>query len=1223
MALQKNSFFLARLTCNLIIFLSAFLFFSVDSSQNVWDNNQENNNLIAVSQEGKQQTRLISGRVTDVDDHIPIPNVSVFIAGTRVGTTTDLDGSFQLNIPGEGSYQLTFSHVGYQPLFKDIEPGTKSMIVDVVMNILEFEEVSVVKKVAFRKKDVNLFWTTLLGKKPTKSTIYALNPESVYYYYNAELRKLTVTCREPLEIINNESGYHIKAFISHFSHDYNKEETSWKIEKVFSELVPKDSIQHMLWENNRKKIYQVSLSHFIRALYHNRLLEEGYLLIHPSKAELSQDFSGSVYQNPLNILSPILPDGGKELNIPSVATDQKGLMLICFGKPVNRKEIMDVESALNEDIDWSLIGLVINIFKTAPDNPVRIYADGTFNNKLQLYPWNHSKSLLGLNMMLPSEYIPEIDSKVSSEMTEADVLYKSHFDRQLRIFPQEKIYLHTDKPYYISGEHIWFRAHLVDAVTHIPFSASQYVYVELINPLDSVVTRVKVRKDEGAYHGYLPIPDSIPEGDYTLRAYTTFMRSQDENYFFTKTVYIGDTQASTSQPSPKGKGVLLSEVVSGKNPYRKNSRIPKLITDFDVSFYPEGGSLLEGTFCKVSFKAMKADGQAIEISGIIYDQDGNEVREIRTEHLGMGSFRHVAEKDKTYYAVCMNNKGQMKRFDLPVAKEKGVALAVNSVGDKLFVKAQKPAGIIPDDEFYLFVHTRGIVHLAKLSDNEKDLVVFQKEMFPSGVLHFMLFNSHMNPVSERLAFINNDDQAMVSYQHDAENFTPRSLVRSTVTVTDQDGDPLTGNFSVSVTSDREVMIDSTTNILTQLLLTSDLRGHIENPAYYFRKSPESDHALDLLMLTQGWRRYDMAKVAKGQYTYPSTPIEDGSEISGTVKRLFLGRPVENAEVTLLSHDGYYDKTKTGKDGRFSFDCNMPDSTRFIVSVVPKKGNTRMELTLDEETFPKKTIQTIPPAEKVDRTLFAKYADKAERKYTEEHGMRMFYLSEVTVSAQQKKTLIESPYYFSEMLSPSSIITEEQINKLPGANMYLLLIRVPGLSVMSEDGVHINKITIRGATSINFPPEPLYVIDGIMTDDLNELNAVIVSSIAQIDVLKGAETAAFGIRGAGGVICIYTKRGENSKIKDNQYHIGHITPLGFQQPTEFYAPKYETPENRQTPGTDLRTTIHWQPIVKTDSNGIASFEFYTADETTSYSVIIEGVANDGRIIRKESRLWKNN
>jgi hypothetical protein len=133
-------------------------------------------------------------------------------------------------------------------------------------------------------------------------------------------------------------------------------------------------------------------------------------------------------------------------------------------------------------------------------------------------------------------------------------------------------------------------------------------------------------------------------------------------------------------------GCILLEALTGRNPYRKYIRIPMPDDDFDVAFYPEGGSLIQGMECQVAFKAMKSDGQAAHISGMIYDRDGNEIRPIESEHLGMGRFLHQAEKGKTYYAVCENEKGQTKRFDLPAAVDQGAALAVNVVDDKIEVK---------------------------------------------------------------------------------------------------------------------------------------------------------------------------------------------------------------------------------------------------------------------------------------------------------------------------------------------------------------------------------------------------------------------------------------------------------------------------------------------------------------------------------------------------------
>ena len=880
----------------------------------------------------------------------------------------------------------------------------------------------------------------------------------------------------------------------------------------------------------------------------------------------------------------------------------------------------------------------------------------------------------------------------------------SLFYNQLDIFPQEKIYVHTDKPYYLSGEKIWFRAYLVNAITHNAVAGSRYVYVELINPLDSVVTRVKIREDEEVYHGYLPIPDNVPEGDYTLRAYTTFMRSQDVGFFFTKTLHIGDPQARTIDiktdfffesdrmvhatfkftqvaasepyvpPSAKvsvnsgrpmslkveGNGTatvnfnlpaasrqrtLLLEVTADRRPYRQFITVPIPDDDFDVSFYPEGGSLMMGTPSKVTFKAMKSNGQSTDISGVIYSPSGEEVRTLQTDHMGMGSFSVIIPQGETYYAVCENAEGASKRFDLPAALDYGYALAVKQIRDNIYVSVLKPAASMQNNELYLLAHTRGMIHLIDRWDDQKSSVAFPKELFPSGVLYFVLFDNNLTPVSERLVFVNNDDQAQVMYMSDAKDYVRRTLVKNSVTITGPDDQPLSGNFSVAVTSDREVQPDSTSNILTQLLLTSDLRGHIENPAYYFQHTPASAWALDLLMCTQGWRRYHMAELAQGHFFEPTTPIETASEVSGIVKSVLLGRPVEDVEVTVISLTStgrYFNSTQTNKEGRFYLPLReLPDSTQFMVSVEPKRGSTRMDLMVDREAFPERTVPAPPPLH-IDRNQFTRYANKAEEQYSYEGGVRVTQLSAAVVTAQRQPPR-KSQYY----TAPDNSLTQEEIERNPSTNVFDLLQRFPGVRVFRGDDNNFD-IVIRGiatllnpnpapdpdfdpegksaaaakTSSLSYPP-PLLLVDEVPTD-ISFLNMVSVNEIAQIDILKGASAAIFGVRGSLGVIAIHLKDWNSTKRAASQTqspNIKNVSPLGYQQPIAFYAPKYETDAQRYNGKPDLRTTIHWQPVVQTDSQGIASFEFYTADENTSYTVIIEGLADDGQIIRKEAKLWK--
>ena len=773
------------------------------------------------------------------------------------------------------------------------------------------------------------------------------------------------------------------------------------------------------------------------------------------------------------------------------------------------------------------------------------------------------------------------------------------FRDQLERFPQEKIYVHTDKPCYISGEKIWFRTWLVDAVTHIPSPVSRYVYVELINPLDSVVVRVKIVEAEGAYHGYLTIPDGVPPGIYSLRAYSSLMRSLKEDYFFTKTLQIGVLPDST----------------------------PTSREDFEVGFYPEGGSLLSGAPCKVAFKALKSNGQAVKIMGKLYDQDDVEVCAFSSNHLGMGSFMLLPQEGAHYFAECEDGRGSFRRYALPDVLDDGYALSVTQYRGNVYITTNKPAGSTSDKELYLLAHTRGMIQMIKRWDHSENREILLMDHFPSGVLHLILLDEQLIPLSERLVFINNEDQAQVLYCTDKENYAKRSLVNSTIALTDSDDKPLTGSFSVSVTSDREVVQDSTTNILTHLLLTSDLRGYIENPAYYFQNTTAATMDLDLLMLTQGWRRFDVAKMVQGIVAESEFSGEIESKVSGKVQNVSTGRGVEGVEVFLASMTGrYYDTGYTDSFGRFCLSTgDLPDSTRYTVSIDSQRGKTELELVVDKESFPERTLSAVPPTA-IAREQFAQYALKAELQYVSEGGIRVVQLSAAVVtSTREPKRPFQSNFYDP----PTRIHTlnEERLAELSGMNFQDILGRLPGV-VIATDRTGYRWILLRPKAGMgeqqNLADKIPLVLLNDMPVDYSILDDLNPADIATIDLLMpGPQSAIFGSRGYNGVISLFYKSGRganrNAGYATPSLNIKALMPLGYQQPVEFYVPKYETEVQRYNGKPDHRTTIHWQPMVQTDSRGIATFSFYTADESTSYTVTIEGVADDGTIIHKTEHI----
>ena len=376
------------------------------------------NNLIVVSPDEMaakqivtQQVRYISGRITEAGTGNSIPAATVIITNSTEGTSTDTTGYYQLKIPGEGSYLLAVSHVGYQSAFMDIKPGNTSLEIDMALNERELDEVKVLAKTRFRQRDINLFWNKILGKNPSKRTIQADNPKVVYYYYNSETRILKVTCREPLKIINYETGYYIQYMLDHFTHDYNTGITDWSYQYFFTELEPNNLQQKDTWEKNRIKVYNVSITKFIKSLYNNSLQKDGFVL---ATYELTTEYKNNKIEpeitrmtfeprnpillyslNPGRLLSKVAVDKSRIFNLSN-----KQILLICYGRPVTDNDLNFFQRSKSD-------ALYVNLLL---GDSICIFPDGTYTHTLHMSPVNQSNTLLGLHMRLPIEYIPETKS---------------------------------------------------------------------------------------------------------------------------------------------------------------------------------------------------------------------------------------------------------------------------------------------------------------------------------------------------------------------------------------------------------------------------------------------------------------------------------------------------------------------------------------------------------------------------------------------------------------------------------------------------------------------------------------------------------------------------------------------------------------------------------------------------------------------------------------------
>jgi hypothetical protein len=796
---------------------------------------------------------------------------------------------------------------------------------------------------------------------------------------------------------------------------------------------------------------------------------------------------------------------------------------------------------------------------------------------------------------------------------------KANLLTQLNVFPQEKIHLHTDRNFYVPGERIHFKAYVADAATHTFPTLSRYVYAELIDVRDSLVSRVMIRPaEDNLFYGDLFLSEIIPEGNYTLRAYTRYMENLGDDYFFRKNIWIGNLASDTKQQSQVRQ--------TGGNEATEED-------DFDVSFFPEGGNLPEGVFCKVAFKALNRNGYPETVSGEITEEDGSALTSVQSFHAGMGVFSFLPEPGKRYFLKCRNENGLTKQFELPPAYPQARTLTV-AQRNKTFTVGVLKAADSPDNPCYLLAHSRGIVFHFSALDKDDELVAFPAEALPAGIIQFVLFDELMNPLSERLVFNNTYMPAQVAFRTDKEGYQTRDHVVSTLSLADSTGNTLMGHLSVAVTDDRDVAVDSATTILSSLLLSSELRGYIENPAYYLQDNTGSAIALDYLMMTHGWRRYPVAEAVKGNPTYPQTPFQTSQEISGQVKSQARLRPEAESEVLIMPKDGIEDKgfglTSTDEDGTFLFtDFEYPDGTSYFIQALSKKGSKHVELVLNSESFPKPVYAPQSPmAELTESPEITEsdaeanaFIEKAEQRSRYDSDMRLIRLSEVVITAPKIKKEELRLQYWANSISDTTLRRKDFEKWNPKLVADIIRGQIAGVKVSSGGG-----ISIRGGG------KPLVLIDGLPMDWPKSmespydspLEAVSVVDVESVDIFKGVGTSAFGVRGEGGVISITTRRGVDEEIlairRSKELNYTVYTPLGYQKPVAFYSPKYEMPEAQHLGAPDYRTTIFWKPdLIISGETDAATFDFYTSDFPTTYSVVIEGLTTDGRIVRQVEKI----
>ena len=672
-------------------------------------------------------------------------------------------------------------------------------------------------------------------------------------------------------------------------------------------------------------------------------------------------------------------------------------------------------------------------------------------------------------------------------------------------------------------------------------------------------------------------------------------------------------EATNKQTAALSTGFITTNItLPNKQVITKQFPLKTTSKEIDVQFFPEGGKLIENLPNKIAIKAVNSNGLGEFTSGVIVNAEGVEVSRIETNKMGMGSFFLNPIAQQVYKANLTFADGTKKTVQLPIAEVSGRVLSVNNTDStKMAIKIYFTEDLLGKEEYNLIAQNNGIVYFSTKIVSTKQVIslTVPKDSLPSGIVQISLLSSTFVPLNERIVFVNNINEKIdVKPENLKPNYGKREQMHLSFTASNKDK-PVMGSFSVAVTNTTAVKPDqeNETNILTKLLLTSDLVGYVEKPNHYFLNN-DRDTRLDLdnLMLTQGWRKINWKQVADGVVPPATFPAEKQLKISGTVTK--GGKPVVKGKIMLVSFTGGFFATDTLTDdkGRFNFNIEFLDSTKFVVQARTEKDKKFVDIVMD--TVPGQIVTKNPNTGDIEVNVnqsLAAYLQESNKYFDDQtkRGLlnRTILLDEVNIVEKRK------PSYESSNIGGSgnadAVFTAKDLETAFSLSQYLQG-RIAGVQIRE------------GQAYARGNENPMKIsVDGMMMEgeDVN-LDDVVVNDIETVEILKSsATTAIYGMRGGTGVIVITTKRGQGLRSV-NPYTPGLIyyNPKGYAVVREFYSPKYDVkPDSRP----DFRTTVFWEPQMVSDANGKAKISYFNTDVPGIYRMVVEGIDVNGNLARK--------
>jgi hypothetical protein len=779
----------------------------------------------------------------------------------------------------------------------------------------------------------------------------------------------------------------------------------------------------------------------------------------------------------------------------------------------------------------------------------------------------------------------------------------------------EKVYLHIDRVNYTSGDDIWFRAYVIDPSTNKLSVNTNNLHVELIAPYSGIIQTRIIRINKGLGNGDFRLADTIPSGIYRIRAFTNHMRNYDEHFFFMKEITV-------INPYDDGEGLKRAE--------------QKIENKIDISFFPEGGSLIDNVTSTVAFKAVNTLGKGCDVTVELYSSAGELITIFNSAHLGMGFFNLKPVPGYTYYTIVKGKDGTEIKATLPKSFPSGVAIRTFVTAEKkLILNVNTNETTLPSisgRDFTVGLSSRNLVN-QKVKVRIDSLVnnyLIPLDSLPDGIIRVTLSEFEGMPLAERLFFVQRNENVKLAVITDKAEYKPREKVTAVLSLSGDSTFSGTGDFSFSAAEAQFTDNSSPypASIASWFLLESDVRGPVEQPSYYFDPSNiKRLKDLDLLLMTQGWRDFKWKYDSLSSFRH-----EIGFNISGNVKRIINSKPVDGVNINLgLFSQGAYQflTTRTDKNGVYSFkEVDIYGKTEAFISSTGKAERMEGKILVDSLKFEAPETEVLK-RDSIEFKIIVKeipvyrheaiYRNETRKKYKLSDTIN---IGEVTITATKKETPQEIKVKESRRIygtpDKERIVSVAEENF--GGDVFAYISgRIPAVEVrraLDKGSIYYPddvRIYIRGQYMVEpdtkIKKGALIFLDGFEIDEgnLGYVLSLPMILIDRVDVLYSSPL--YGMRGANGIINIITKQQVRRDPIELTANTTYTVLNGFDVPRIFYSPRYDN-KSQEAIAPDFRSTIFWNPQIRIENGNETKFDFFNADEARTIKIIVEGVTGEG-------------